>query len=52
MEVKRLRCSSGRSLLQSKGQSLALLGKAATRWHQSFPAAILSQAIWPTSISV
>ena len=35
-----------------KGQSLALLGKAATRWHQSFPAAILSQAIWPTSISV
>ena len=52
MEVKRLWCSSGRSRLQSKGQSPALLGKAATRWHQSFPATILSQAIWPTSISV
>lgn len=33
------------------GQLLTLLGMVATRWHQSFPTAIFSEAIWPESVS-
>lgn len=34
------------------GQLLTFLGRVATRWHQSFPTAIFSEAIWPESVSI